>query len=455
MPLSITLLLEAVMRYVILQNVRKSKPNIIEALAVISIFTITSFLVINIIPAFEISGIIANIFAVLIMAAITNISIKLFPLSMVYALFATIILLWSVTLTNVVADFITLIIPGVNMQYRDDIISNWMFTILYLSIVLIIGFFASHKIGTHFQKKIRLYDIKLQRQLAIYLLFSALVVLGLFFINVFISELLEDTAARTLVYASSSTIWFIFLVLAVFVFIDKLKKETEIKHKDELLHDLNAYTRHVEEMATEMRSFRHDHKNLMLMFHTHIESRNWDELSNRYKDYLKEFSIGDDAIEICMDKLSNIQTPELKAFLYIKFMQAHRLGIDTVIEVDDNIVIKGGYNLLDTCRIMGIFMDNAIDACKDVEGAIIRFMCNNSGDSAFFVLQNTCLIPPPANKMGAKGFTTKEAKEGGRPRGMGLYNVQSMVRKNPYISLQTTIRDGNFTQELKVAPEED
>jgi two-component system sensor histidine kinase AgrC len=238
------------------------------------------------------------------------------------------------------------------------------------------------------------------------------------------------------------------LAFAVFAFTDSLRKETELKHKDTLMKDLESYTRHVENMATEMRKFRHDHKNLMLVFHTHVESRDWDGLENYYSSYMNEFSTSETAIESCMDKLKNIQTPELKTILFLKFLQVQRKGIKIIIEVENIVTIIGDYNLLDTCRIVGILMDNAMEACQNVDGAVVRLMGDMSGNNAHFAFQNTCYLPPPINQINKKGFTTKDGA-----RGLGLYNVSQLIKKNRNLTLQTKIEKNCFTQELKIAPE--
>ena len=93
-------------------------------------------------------------------------------------------------------------------------------------------------------------------------------------------------------------------------------------------------------------------------------------------------------------------------------------------------------------------MDNAIEACKGVDHATIRFLSTMHKDNAFFVFQNTCQNPPPANKINEKGFTTKAGA-----RGMGLYIATQLVRKNEHLFLKTKINTEGFTQELTVVPE--
>jgi len=115
--------------------------------------------------------------------------------------------------------------------------------------------------------------------------------------------------------------------------------------------------------------------------------------------------------------------------------------------VESVITITGDRNLLDTCRIAGVLLDNAMEACHEVEDGVVRLMGDMLGDSAFFVFQNTCHVPPPIREINQKGFSTKEGF-----RGLGLYNISQLMSRNGNILLKTNVKDGYFTQELRIAP---
>jgi len=399
-------------------------------------------------PVLAFRGIVGNLVLIVILTVVAYSRNKILQLSAVYAIFTSILILLSAMLANAVFTVIYITLPGIVVLGHDAVMGDIYMILLYLTIVALIAVPTSYKIGRMFERKLKVLDTNLQRKLSNYLLAGTLITLGIFFVTVFLHDVLVDTDVFTLVYAISFSVVFAFLVFAVFAFADNFSQEIEIKHQNELLHNLELYTQHVEAMATEMRMFRHDHKNLMLGFHTHIETLNWVALREYYDAYLGEFTKSSNAIESCMDRLSNIHAPELKTILFLKFLQVDRLGVDIIIEVENPVTITGAYNLLDICRIVGILMDNAMEACQGVDGAIVRLLATMSGNCAYFVFQNTCQAHPPINEINKKGFTTKEGS-----RGMGLYNVSELIRKNKSLFLQTKIADGHFTQELKVSLE--
>jgi len=443
MPVLLVAMMQGLLNYVVFANIRRVSYGIKELLPVFLLIAITDVLLSSISIGLMPYGIIANMIFVIIMTFVDYSKTKILPLSIVYATFTCILILLSGMLSNVVFDSLYVLVPGFIRFSRDAITGDIGIGIMYIAVLAMISITISHKVGVVFQERMRALDFKLQQKLSIYLLIGATITLGLFFVAVFIHEILYEEAMLTLVYAFSFTAIFAFLVFAIFAFTDNIRNEMDLNHQKELLENLQSYTQHIEDMTTRMRMFRHDHINLLLTFQAHIQQRDWDGLRKIYNLYNDEFLRNADGFDSCMDRLSRIQTPELKTLIFFKCLEAQKLGVDIIIEVVDDITVIGIHNLLDTCRIVGILMDNALEACVGVEGAVVRFMGAMSGDCARFVIQNTCRNLPPINKISEKGYTTKEGS-----RGMGLYIVSQLQEKNGDLFLQTKISDGYFTQEL-------
>jgi len=446
MTLSYFLLFEGILIYIIFANIRKSSVNALEALVVIvPMFTLVMF-IFSLNFAFGITAILGNGAYVIVMTLIMARKNKNINLSLVYAIFANVIVLLSGNLAGAVLTLAYFVFPDFIVIGRDGVIDSVVMSIAYAAIAFTIAFTVSRMLGCSFHARISTFDAQMQRKLVSLILPGAFITLGVFFVVVFLRYIPGTESILILAYALSLSIIFIYLVFSIFTFTDSLYKDIELKHKDELLHNLEAYTEDVEDMATQMRQFRHDHKNLMLGFRAHADNKDWESFDEYYERYMGEFDAGSDAIEVSRDRLGNIKTPELKSILFAKFLQASTIGIDAFIEVERELTINDGYCLLDTCRITGILMDNAIEACKDVEDAIIRFMATMVEDGVHLVFQNTCLVSPPMNQITQKGFTTKEDA-----RGLGLHNVSQMVAKNKNLTIKTSIKENFFTQELKIA----
>jgi two-component system sensor histidine kinase AgrC len=289
---------------------------------------------------------------------------------------------------------------------------------------------------------------EIKKQLSTHILIGAIIILTIFFINTFLHNLLNDTVIINLIYALALVACFVFLIFAIFAFSDSLQKELEIRQKNELLKNLQSYTDSVENMATEVRKFRHDHANLMLGFHNHIMNNDIKKIHDYYKIYMFTFAEDTMVADTRLDSLTRIQVPEVKSILSFKLLHAQHLGINVYIEVRDTIANIDGYDLLDICRIIGILLDNAVEACQGTDSPVIKFNAFSKINEITFVLSNTCLSAPPLSKINEKGFSTKEAK-----RGLGLHTVSALLEKNDNITLRTSIENGEFIQVLSLTRE--
>jgi len=184
---------------------------------------------------------------------------------------------------------------------------------------------------------------------------------------------------------------------------------------------------------------------MLLALSAHIKNNDWTALRERYDLYVQEFTASLSDADALFDKLKTIKIPEMASLLLAKHMQAQQQKIDMVIEVYDPIPVHNGHNVLDLCRMMGIFVDNAIEACNGVDGAQVRFLASSQEGVPFFVVENTCLPSLSIADLNKKRFSTK-----GGERGLGLSKAAQIVAQNDCIHLSTNIDKGVFVQRLLI-----
>lgn len=103
-------------------------------------------------------------------------------------------------------------------------------------------------------------------------------------------------------------------------------------------------------------------------------------------------------------------------------------------------------DILDLSRILGIFLDNAIQAALETEQPSIRFALVNMDTELVFILSNTFLEKEkPYTALIKSNLSAKEANHG-----IGLYNVQQIIAKYNHVFLETNIQDQTFVQCLKL-----
>lgn len=149
--------------------------------------------------------------------------------------------------------------------------------------------------------------------------------------------------------------------------------------------------------------------------------------------------------------LANLKITGIKGLILTKTLQAEKEGISVHIEIPDEIE-ELSMNVIDISRILGIFLDNAIEANiennenKEIDIAIFHSM---SG-STLIIIENTISDNSiMINQIFDEGYSTK-----GKNRGTGLSTVKSILKNYPNVMLNTDVNNGVFTQIIEVTKSE-
>ncbi|MEJ8731604.1 MULTISPECIES: sensor histidine kinase [Lachnospiraceae] len=209
---------------------------------------------------------------------------------------------------------------------------------------------------------------------------------------------------------------------------------------------LQEYTNQIENMYSSLRSFKHDYSNIMLSMSGYIEANDMDGLKEYFDKEILPLSKKITKNTAHINQLMNIKTTELKSIISSKLLYAIELNINVNIEVTDEIVSLP-IDTLDLCRVIGIFLDNAIEATLETDQPSIRFALINLETEYIFVISNTFLekgIPYAA--LAKPNVSTKGAN-----RGIGLYNAHEIISRYNHAFLDTEIQDKIFVQRLQLS----
>ena len=235
----------------------------------------------------------------------------------------------------------------------------------------------------------------------------------------------------------------LFIILAMrHSYLEKI--QTEVNQK--ALQDLQDYTHNLEAMYNGLRCFKHDYINILLSMSGYIENGNIDELKDFFENKIFPTKNLIDQGDYKLNQLSNIGVLEIKSLLSAKMIYAHDSGIDVTIDIPDK-VDTFPIDTVDLARILGIFLDNAIEAALEAEQPRIglNIIQNQAGVS---IIINNCFRDngKALHKLKQKGFTTKLGHQG-----IGLSNAQKIINSYDNILLETTIQCGYFIQHVELA----
>ena len=253
----------------------------------------------------------------------------------------------------------------------------------------------------------------------------------------------------------STTVRHLILVFYLLFFMGVIKKlDTYLKYKlherldqEQALRyrDMERYSRHIEELYKEVRSFRHDYTNLLTSLRLGIEEEDMEQIKEVYDSVLKDSSEKLQDNKYDLGRLVNIRDKALKSLLAGKFLKARDKNIVFNVEVPEEIQVEG-MSLLDFLTIVSILCDNAIEASAEASQPHVSIAFLKNGAQETFIIENS---------IKEEGIDISEifsfgASSKGEERGVGLYTVMKIVESHPNTSLNTTCQNQVFRQVLTV-----
>ena len=221
---------------------------------------------------------------------------------------------------------------------------------------------------------------------------------------------------------------------------ERLNQEKDLRYRD-----MERYSRHIEELYKEVRSFRHDYTNLLTSLRLGIEEEDMEQIKEVYDSVLKDSSEKLQDNKYDLGRLVNIRDRALKSLLAGKFLKARDKNIVFNVEVPEEIQVEG-MSLLDFLTIVSILCDNAIEASVEASQPHVSIAFLKNGAQETFIIENS---------IKEEGIDISEifsfgASSKGEERGVGLYTVMKIVESHPNTSLNTTCQNQVFRQVLTV-----
>ena len=225
---------------------------------------------------------------------------------------------------------------------------------------------------------------------------------------------------------------------------ERLDQEQALRYRD-----MERYSRHIEELYKEVRSFRHDYTNLLTSLRLGIEEEDMEQIKEVYDSVLKDSSEKLQDNKYDLGRLVNVRDRALKSLLAGKFLKARDKNIVFNVEVPEEIQVEG-MSLLDFLTIVSILCDNAIEASAEASQPHVSIAFLKNGAQETFIIENSIKEEGiDISEIFSFGVSSK-----GEERGVGLYTVMKIVESYPNASLNTTCQNQVFRQVLTMIPTE-
>ena len=236
----------------------------------------------------------------------------------------------------------------------------------------------------------------------------------------------------------------LFLVMLVYIngdFNEKLEQEILLQ-KDRQITDLTAYSKQIEYLYNEIRSFRHDYLGILSSLKSGIINKDIEAIETVYKNVLSktEHRVQGERYEIA--NLINVKNDAIKGLLFSKILEAQSQGIEIHLEVFEPFNTPN-IELLDFITILSILLENAIEAVQpNTNQKVVVALI--AGEPQVVIIENSIGIEKvDVINIYKRGFSTK-----GESRGIGLANAKRILEKYPNCSLRTESGGYKFRQIL-------
>lgn len=334
----------------------------------------------------------------------------------------------------------TFIYPIANLQ------SHFTYYVIYIISYIVLLACICPVIGRLLHLVIRKIHTGLSKQLLLLIATNLATCLFIFLFNIVIGEYVGYSRNIITFNCILFACYFIISTVLIVNIIKAHMAKVDIEMRQDSYNRLQEYTNQIENMYSSLRSFKHDYSNIMLSMSGYIEANDMEGLRDYFDKEILPLSKNITKNTAHINQLINIKTTELKSIISSKLLYAIELNINVGIEVTDEVT-SIPMDTLDLCRVIGIFLDNAIEATLETDQPTIRFALINLDTEYIFIISNTFLEKGiPYATLSKPNVSTK-----GVNRGIGLYNAHEIIAKYNHVFLDTEIKNKSFVQRLQIS----
>lgn len=269
---------------------------------------------------------------------------------------------------------------------------------------------------------------------------TIIMLMAIIVVNILLSSVYHDIGIFNILIMNS-----LFMLVYLFIAYKSLKdKSSMIKMQAEnkaLLNNLEEY----EKMLDYQRVANHENKNQLLVVRSLLKENENSDALNYVNEVLDDKK---DDNDVLFGRAKKIPSGGLQGIVYQKMLVMNDKNIKPILDVS-NSVKKFKFENLDTklnydiCRIIGVFLDNAIEETEKLDEREIMLSMHEQNNDLVIEISNKFKNVPDLERLEEKGYSTK-----GKGHGYGLSLVNDIVNNNNQIINEKGITRNIFTQKL-------
>lgn len=301
-----------------------------------------------------------------------------------------------------------------------------------------------HLLNRVLRNKLSIHELQIEKSIQLLILCDLLLCGGFFTFNYVYSEQIGYPLKMIIINGTFFCLYFIFTSIILVAIILIIRNENAAQSRLNQLEELQHYTRELETLYKDLRIFKHDYMNILSTMEGYLTEEDLPGLRSYFHTKVLPISNEINGCHAEIGKLGHITDLELKGLLYTKLINSmtKNIKVQLYIPMPASSIAM---NILDLCRILGIFLDNAIEAASETTSRCIDISLVQS-DELSVTIGNTCVVDTlPLSNLDTMGFSTK-----GEHRGIGLHTVSEILMKYPNVIHSVALKDYYFVQKLEI-----
>ena len=233
-----------------------------------------------------------------------------------------------------------------------------------------------------------------------------------------------------------------YFVVSLYSIINVSKLEStkiDLENANTTIHSLKI-------LHDQVRSFKHDFDNMVNSIGGYVVNEDIEGLKKYYNQLLEECHKTNNLYALSPTVINHPAIYHLLATKYYEADQKNiQINLDVFLDLNE---IEARMRIYDFTRILGILLDNAIDAATECEKKTINvtFRKDLGKNMIAVIIQNTYNNKDVNTEtIYQKGVSSKENHSG-----LGLWKVRQILMHNNNLNLFTTKNDEFFTQQFEI-----
>lgn len=251
-------------------------------------------------------------------------------------------------------------------------------------------------------------------------------------------KFVADFSSR--IYVSNIILIVFFALLISLVIYNRFVINREVRKTEELLELITKY----EKKNDEYRAYKHELLNNLLALKS-IKNKNSKEFDESLDELISQYNTKSSGIKNVYKLPSG-----LKGIIYYKLNDIeddkYNINVNISKQVSINLDEVNHKEYMSLCKIVGIVLDNAIEAMKKSDEKKLFIDAYKEKDCSIIEIYNTFdTKATDISKIYNKNYSTK-----GKNRGLGLYLANLLLKNSKYLRMEQKVMDNFFNTKIYV-----